>query len=50
MHLVRLGEGQGFADESGQALAEGAVEALNVVSQAGVFAHSLVLFGRMTVL
>ncbi len=45
VHLVRLGERQGLAYESGQALTEGTVKAFNVVSEAAVFAYSLMVFG-----
>ncbi len=44
MQGVGLRKGEGFADEAGEALAEGVVEAFDMVGQPGVFTRCLMLF------
>lgn len=44
VHGIGLGEREGLADEAGQALTEGVVEALDMVGRAGVFADGPMLF------
>ena len=44
VHGVGLRERQCLTDEAGQTLAEGVVEALDMVGETGVFADRLMLF------
>jgi len=50
VHLVRLGEGKGSANEAGETLTQGIVETLDVSGEPSSFADGLVLLGGQDIL